>query len=92
MALAKQRDMWARVGVMVAWIVNTSGRTQKPIRPVDVIPKSLRYPEPPRPRRTPEQLAEESKYAWKALRGYFAEQARSMRPRTTKRKGDKCQD
>jgi hypothetical protein len=88
MALARQRDEWARVGVTVAYLVNHNGFTRQPIQPKDVIPAVFRLPEPPAPPKSPEEVESESRRGWKLVDQFMRQKrGRTIRPKSVKREG-----
>lgn len=71
MAAARQQAEWVRVGALVSW-VNVAVWAKKPVDPRKVIPAAFRPKRRPRRRQlTPEELASESRRAWKLMDSFF---------------------
>ncbi|VTS01539.1 unnamed protein product [Gemmata massiliana] len=67
MALARQRSDWLRAAVMNSWAINRNGMQKSAVDPLQMIPGPFRPPaEPPR-KKSAEELAEESRFAWVVL-------------------------
>lgn len=76
MAMAKQREAWARTATIVAWLVNHNGFVKEKVCPADVVPKIFRYPEPPPPKLTPEEQADAARWGWAYLNQFMKQRHR----------------
>lgn len=71
MSESRQKSDWVKVGIAVAWLVNRNGWTKEAISPADVIPEAYRPEAVEEVPKTPEQVEEESRIAWRLLDQYF---------------------
>jgi hypothetical protein len=75
MAEARRQEEWVRVGVAVAWVVNSNGfRKGRPLTPLQAIPRPFR-PKPPPPRPPRVAGAEESRQGWFVLDSWLGRMA-----------------
>lgn len=72
MATAKQRADWLRVGVAVAWQVNSGGFAKKPLSPLAVIPEPYRPPPEARRIKSAAERESESRQAWGVMDRFFS--------------------
>ncbi|AMV30183.1 hypothetical protein VT84_37675 [Gemmata sp. SH-PL17] len=71
MADARLQADWVRDAALACLVVNRNGWTRTPIDPVQVIPPAFRPPREPVRKRTAEEIAEESRFAWVVLDHVF---------------------